>query len=843
MKSNKSNNQFVYWKREKKNDSWKIAKVDEIPELIKKNGAMFATWASFDKPPMDNERDDIEAFSVTRFGDLPLDFDAKGDIEKARKGVLAVTEVLTKNFNVNVNELQFFISGGKGFHLVISREIICSENGDKFLPLIYKSMVNEMFPEGDERFSCIDRSLYCMKRGKMFRLPNVQREGSGKYKIPVTFEEISSLNGDELMELADTPRPKFAGVEPPTKNAGLMELFFRTGRGVLELISRQKRIPKRKPSRKVGTLLPCTKRILAMTEKNSSMSFNEMCFSAIVPSLREVGIAHEIMLASPDVENFLANFEGSEAYTDYNARYNHLKSVITRDKSTPAGFSCGSMRKCLGDSNDACVGCPYLITSFFFDAFEDVSPVGSTGDDADGPSDENPTLNKLLQEYSWSRIGTKEVVIRETNDVDDDDDVQMLSKATFEGLVNNLPEVPYIAPDGKIKYRKPSDAWYRCPKRRSYVNGVKFSPGKVATPGYYNLWKGFPIEAEDMELKDAAEGCKLFRYHVEEVLCKGNKEHSTFLWAWLADLIRNPGGRKPGSAIVLKGGKGTGKSTLAYPFSKILGQYCATMSNSTHAFARFNGHLENKLLVVLEEAVWGGSHEADSALKSMITETSMTIEHKGFPAYTAKTYMRVMMCSNEDWVIPASGDERRFFVVDTGTEKKDSKYFDRLYYEIDHGGAEALFVWLKKADIPEVNLYNPPKTEGLDDQKLVGLGSAGEWWLSVLQNGRFETGYNGNTLVDWKELVSASELYGYYAEWCRRFGRKYMDSQMLMSRKIVGKTGLCPSRRTTVFENGRPVNVYRVGSLERARESFCTAMKLSSELDWDLDFKGLNLDV
>ena len=102
---------------------------------------------------------------------------------------------------------------------------------------------------------------------------------------------------------------------------------------------------------------------------------------------------------------------------------------------------------------------------------------------------------------------------------------------------------------------------------------MKFAPGTNSTPGYYNLWKGFPIEAEDMDLKEAAEGCKLFRYHVEEVLCKGNKEHYTFLWAWLADLIRNPGGRKPGSAVVLKGGKGTGKSTLAYPFTKILGQY------------------------------------------------------------------------------------------------------------------------------------------------------------------------------------------------------------------------------------------------------------------------------
>lgn len=836
-----SQTQYVYWKREKKNDTWKLARVEDIPSLIKEKGAMFTTWASFNKPPMEEETTDLLTYSVNRYGDLPLDFDSRGHVEKAKSDLIQVINILTTEYGVSLDDLQIFISGGKGFHLVIDRRLLGSEKGDNFLPLIYKSMVNDLFPVKGEVFASIDRSLYCMKRGKMFRLPNVRREENGRYKVPITFEELTTLDIDDLMELADAPRLDFpVSKSQVTPSVKLVTLFFQTSMAVRDIVTKRKKAPKRQPTMKSGEMLPCTKIILGMEHKAGDMSFNETCFSAIVPSLREVGIPHEVMLNVPEVETFLSNFADSEAYTTFDARYEHMRGVINRDKNSPAGFSCGSMRKCMGGDNSTCVKCPYLIKQFFFDTFKDETPSDEIDEATGLPSadtvlDENPVLDKLLHEFAWSHIGAKEVIIK----IDDETTGEplTLNRGAFESFVNNRPQIPRIAPDGKIKYDRPSDAWMRSPKRKTFLGGIKFCPTtnkKVADEDFFNTWSGFPMRNIDMDIEEAKEGCKLYRNHVEQTLCKGNKEWYTFIWAWLSDIIKNPGGKKPGSAIVLKGGKGTGKSTLVYPFKKILGPYFASMSNPRHAFANFNSHLENKLLVVLEEAVWGGSHEADSALKSMITETSMMIERKGFQAYSADTYMRVVMCSNEEWVVPASADERRFFIINTGLNDNDKSYFDRLYYEIDHGGAEALYVWLLKETFPEVNLYNPPKTEELNEQKLTSMNSVQEWWYGVLDDGHYVTGSSWKTIVDWSETVNPSELYTYYLGWCRMTGNRFSYKKKTFSNLLFSVTdGICPSPRTTRRgEDDKWTKVYKVGSLERARAIFCEKMGLSGDIVW-----------
>ncbi len=44
-----------------------------------------------------------------------------------------------------------------------------------------------------------------MRRGKMFRIPNVRRK-NGHYKVPLTLEEVRELQIDELWKLSEAPR-------------------------------------------------------------------------------------------------------------------------------------------------------------------------------------------------------------------------------------------------------------------------------------------------------------------------------------------------------------------------------------------------------------------------------------------------------------------------------------------------------------------------------------------------------------------------------------------------------------------------------------------------------------
>jgi len=157
-----------------------------------------------------------------RYGDMVLDFDAKkerldnygnslgkvGDIGKALEAVRTFIKILNK-YGVNPQGLQYYASGGKGFHVVVPREVIGSEAGDIELPAIYRQMLNQILNmvttkelwdgatldalKESRKFVledlCIDLNGFKGGKGQLIRLPHIQR-ADGNYKVPVTYDEI-----------------------------------------------------------------------------------------------------------------------------------------------------------------------------------------------------------------------------------------------------------------------------------------------------------------------------------------------------------------------------------------------------------------------------------------------------------------------------------------------------------------------------------------------------------------------------------------------------------------------------------------------------------------------------
>ena len=85
------------------------------------------------------------------------------------------------------------------------------------------------------------------------------------------------------------------------------------------------------------------------------------------------------------------------------------------------------------------------------------------------------------------------------------------------------------------------------------------------------------------------------------------------------------------------------------------------------------------LLLQAEEAVWAGDKAAEGRLKSLITSKIQMIEAKGIDPIRVTNYVRLVMTSNEDWVVPAGMDERRFAVFDIApTVKGNFAYFKEM---------------------------------------------------------------------------------------------------------------------------------------------------------------------
>lgn len=194
-------NRFIYWKVEIPQAPWNL--IPDTPEARQqaiKDGAMFFTWASL-SVPYNDENGHPEPH---RWGDLPLDFDNKENVQQALEELRTLCFVhLPKFYDTDPYGIQYFLSGGKGFHAIIPARLLNAQNGDPHLPLIYKNIVGRW--KEALNIASLDMSLYNMKRGKMFRIPNVRRI-TGKYKVPLSLDEIIRAEAQDLIELGNVPR-------------------------------------------------------------------------------------------------------------------------------------------------------------------------------------------------------------------------------------------------------------------------------------------------------------------------------------------------------------------------------------------------------------------------------------------------------------------------------------------------------------------------------------------------------------------------------------------------------------------------------------------------------------
>jgi hypothetical protein len=147
------------------------------------------------------------------------------------------------------------------------------------------------------------------------------------------------------------------------------------------------------------------------------------------------------------------------------------------------------------------------------------------------------------------------------------------------------------------------------------------------------------------------------------------------------------------------------------------------------------------LLLQADEAFWAGDKRAQGKLKDLITGNEHPIEYKHIDPIWIRNHVRLLATSNEDFVVPAGFDERRFAMLDVGdAHAQDHAYFKAIREQIDSGGREALLQYLLDFDISIVNPREIPKTAALVEQIIEGMSSEQAWWFDTLKNGKLAWG-------------------------------------------------------------------------------------------------------
>ncbi len=344
----------------------------------------------------------------------------------------------------------------------------------------------------------------------------------------------------------------------------------------------------------------------------------------------------------------------------------------------------------------------------------------------------------------------------------DHDDVLVVNKKETHHLKKEFAHRRLYNLDGS--YTNPLQIWSLWSDKKTYKKAVYDPSRPILSEGgdVFNLFTGFGVTPTASE--DPENPCPHIMRHFKEVLSSDDPVHYRFWLDALATWVRNPS-RKLGVAFVMRGPKGIGKGLFWKIIKIIWGIHSIELVNQKHLTGAFNGHLVGKSAVALNEAVWGGCHEANSVLLSMITEDESISESKGLDANYLTNYWVVFIMANADWCVPATKDNRRFFMPTISERYRGNKeYFDALSDALVKEVPELLHYLLYKHEItPGFHAGNAVQEMGTTNEGVQQMLGSDKMVLEQTFKAGFEEGklkIGSTTLFDADEFKLDPAKYG-----------------------------------------------------------------------------------
>jgi len=437
------------------------------------------------------------------------------------------------------------------------------------------------------------------------------------------------------------------------------------------------------------------------------------------------------------------------------------------------------------------------------------------------------SVEAINSEWALVLMGSKAVIVREQPQAPIEDRLRILSIEAFKAwFMNRFTE--YRDKHGDIAAATWASAWLVSRHRRQY-SGIEFAPrgvvdaGESGTFGYLNLWRGHAVTP------GGSGSYAVLKDHLLNNVCSGSEQLYRWVFGWFAHIFQRPRERV-GTALVLRGAMGSGKSKIGEVFGGLIPQHYFMVDDPRYVTGQFNAHMASCLLLQADEAVWAGDKAAEGRLKGLITSRFQMIEQKGIDPIRLDNYLRLVMTSNEDWVVPAGKDERRFCVLDVQPHcAQNHEYFAEMDRELADGGRERLLADLLAFDLSTVNLRQIPLTEALLEQKLRSLDSVDAWWLQRLMEGAPVKG-----AAEWPGSVAKEALHDDYVAYADRIGVKRRSTESEMGMKLRRLIPDLSEYRPYDEAVSRRRRHYVLPPLIDAREAFSRA--LSQPMDWpDVD--------
>lgn len=158
----------------------------------------------------------ISTEDTLKWGEFYLDFDyaieSSEDYDKIKEDALIAMRYLTLILKIPVEQIRIFFSGSKGIHITVSPITLGLEPHLK-LHEIYKELMLDILRY--TKHDTIDVKIYDDKR--LFRIENSFNSKGGRFKIPITFDELQKWTYQDMLK--NSLEPRIIKIHTPLKSA------------------------------------------------------------------------------------------------------------------------------------------------------------------------------------------------------------------------------------------------------------------------------------------------------------------------------------------------------------------------------------------------------------------------------------------------------------------------------------------------------------------------------------------------------------------------------------------------------------------------------------------------
>lgn len=171
---------------------------------------------------------------------------------------------------------------------------------------------------------------------------------------------------------------------------------------------------------------------------------------------------------------------------------------------------------------------------------------------------------------------------------------------------------------------------------------------------------------------------------------------------WCATLIARPDIRMGYGMLLISEAQGVGKTTLGSSIlAPLVGSQNVSYPSESDINNDFNGWLAHKRLAVVNEIYSGSSWKAYNALKSVITDTQLTVNQKYVRQYEIENWCHVVACSNSMRALKMENDDRRWFYPEVTENPWPKERFIAFRKWINGGGLSIIKNWAENFEARE----------------------------------------------------------------------------------------------------------------------------------------------